>query len=610
MNNFVTPSQELLKGRRALEGMEGVTFIEDWLWHEQRNQWSLRCQLTLPSDGSEFVPRITNWYVFVDATYPWGSIKFYPARKESINHTFPHQTYNFEVKDIQWRTGDLCLDTSVAILGRQEYNSEPFDAFKRLRWHFDRALNWLILASQEKLNNFGDPFELPQFPSLGRKPVLVFAENTLSLDYWSNVDDRVGIVEFGEFQEHFWFVNQFLTLNEEIRYRPSWGKYLRSITLLSTSGIWLLLNELPILQPWQAPITWRELQNVCKTQNFALNAQLKRVLRNFRDGKRHPLLLGFPIPDVIGNSPIQVYWQGILLPVLSNGSQKLSGFRENERGYWFRDQQKFFSGKQPIEWLDTQNWDSAQISTRGQLPQDLASKNVLIIGAGALGSTVAELLVRGGLTNLVLLDHDTLKIGNLVRHTLSLNDLASSKAAALSERLNLISPHAQVQAINKNFPPHIITDSSKVTGCEVIIDCTGSDQLIRELNLFQWGNMQRTFVSLSIGLYAKRLYCFGCQATTFPEEIFRDLIAPWLKRDLDEMGHRKLPREGIGCWHPVFPARIDDIWLLASAAVKQVQTFLKTPFLHPILVTYEQKYENDVFIGINSVRSEVNDDKS
>ncbi|MBL0240398.1 MAG: hypothetical protein IPQ00_07480 [Chloracidobacterium sp.] len=28
------------------------------------------------------------------------------------------------------------------------------------------------------------------------------------------------------------------------------------------------------------------------------------------------------------------------------------------------------------------------------------------------------------------------------------------------------------------------------------------------------------------------------------------------------------PREGVGCWHPVFPARADDIWMWGSIAIK------------------------------------------
>lgn len=35
-----------------------------------------------------------------------------------------------------------------------------------------------------------------------------------------------------------------------------------------------------------------------------------------------------------------------------------------------------------------------------------------------------------------------------------------------------------------------------------------------------------------------------------------------------------MPWEGIGCWHPVFPARADDIALNAALAVKFIESFL------------------------------------
>ena len=41
-----------------------------------------------------------------------------------------------------------------------------------------------------------------------------------------------------------------------------------------------------------------------------------------------------------------------------------------------------------------------------------------------------------------------------------------------------------------------------------------------------------------------------------------------VEKDFAENKNETAPREGIGCWHPVFPARSDDVWLLAATGFK------------------------------------------
>ena len=66
---------------------------------------------------------------------------------------------------------------------------------------------------------------------------------------------------------------------------------------------------------------------------------------------------------------------------------------------------------------------------------------------------MAEHLVRGGVTDLALIDGDPLEAGNLVRHSLTMNELKGNKAEKLMERLNFVSPHARVRAIAKKPLP-------------------------------------------------------------------------------------------------------------------------------------------------------------
>ena len=63
---------------------------------------------------------------------------------------------------------------------------------------------------------------------------------------------------------------------------------------------WIRLRETPVLNPWKGPATWGELREACKGQGLNLDRLLREASKHLRDGSRHALLLGFPIPDRMG----------------------------------------------------------------------------------------------------------------------------------------------------------------------------------------------------------------------------------------------------------------------------------------------------------------------
>jgi hypothetical protein len=79
---------------------------------------------------------------------------------------------------------------------------DPFgDAEARLRWHAERAVQWLEAAASGQLLAVGHPFELPARPQLpleeGKYGRVVHDETTASLTAWSSHYRRTGTVRFG-----------------------------------------------------------------------------------------------------------------------------------------------------------------------------------------------------------------------------------------------------------------------------------------------------------------------------------------------------------------------------------------------------------------------------
>lgn len=330
---------------------------------------------------------------------------------------------------------------------------------------------------------------------------------------------------------------------------------------------------------------------------------LGEVAPRIRDGRPHPLLVGFPIPERVGGPSRRMQWYAAWLPTLSWGDATYPGFRpRREPGYRRRDRSEVLVNSHPIGWQTTENWHPDDVSSRGRLPDDLRSREILLVGAGAIGSAVAELLVRGGVKKLLVVDGQRLEIGNLVRHNLGLDNLHEQKASALARRLNLASPHAEIEAIDGEFPLSKEENREKVLHCDTILDCTGEDSVLRYLKLFPWVG-ERLFASLSLGFGAERMFCFVSCGKTFPLDDYWGAVDPHLRRELEHYPEAELPREGAGCWHPLFPARIDDIWPMAAAAVKVLESAVVELPTEPLLEVFERFEEGGVFAGIRRADS-------
>jgi hypothetical protein len=76
----------------------------------------------------------------------------------------------------------------------------------------------------------------------------------------------------------------------------------------------------------------------------------------------------------------------------------------------------------------------------------LAGAKVAVVGVGALGSQVADLLARAGVGEFVLIDNDIVTPGNRTRHELDLADVGRAKTRAVGERIRRVNPWARFTA--------------------------------------------------------------------------------------------------------------------------------------------------------------------
>ena len=587
---------ELRAGLAAVASLPGVTIQAQPAWNMELQRWYIRCRIAAAVPPGSLVSAETDWYVLVDDHYPNGCIGIYPAKDGGITQTFPHQNYNGAGQaERPWRTGLICTWTSVAPLQRRGYDVEPAEPERNLAWHLERAQAWLELASKNQLVAPGDPYELTYIPNPGKQRI-AFCESPATLGRWQETAIRCGTAAAQTLETDAPII-AITNFNVGRRHPPieqEWRKAIGNNT--SQLVIWVRINKEPALPPWQIPTRWAELRRACRMQDVDLDNLLQTAISN-RTVDNALLLIGFPIPDTIEGPDIRMHWLSLHLPAMASQSP---GFRNNAHGRWLAYKRNAISDSVTLNWLPTENWSYDEVSVRGRLDARAARQRILIIGAGAVGSVFAELLARAGAWDIAIIDSDCLEAGNLVRHTLLMDDIGRSKATALAERLNYAALHSEITAIPVSFPPrNPAQEQNDLTGSyDVIIDTTGADTVAAAMSKFPWDG-DKTFISVSLGIHAQRLFFFTARRPSFPNADFREQLQPWLHKERSTYDLNDFPRDGPGCWHPRHPARIDDVWMLTAAAVKMAeQAIIKPPGTPSLSVLESQTDFAGNFAGI------------
>jgi hypothetical protein len=572
-------------------------------FHKQVDRWVVR--LTLRCDaGAEFVRTVTSWCVVLESTYPFGRISFHPAAEGGITATFPHQSRNTHTGDRRgWRDGRLCLDMPFGGERRLVVIRDPVgDAEERLRWHVERAVEWLHRAANDKLLAPGDPFELPERPHTTVRAWeeirLVHDETPTTLGAWDGRSGSFGIVRFGELRDIDLALAVRSFEDQLGRVVRAWaGRELDDLGERQVNGFWWLWPKPIVLRPWYAPGTWRDLRRIAKTQGIDVDAMLRWLFPRVRGSKNsNILMLGYPMPMHIGEDAGEVHWDALILPRLPKAEGQPRGFRPNARGWWHRDRYGKFGDLIALQYLHSDNWSSERLQARGRLPISVRDRKVALLGVGALGSVLAEMLVRAGVKNIVLIDDDLLEAGNVSRHVATLVDVGELKVTTVARRLRQISPTVRVDELSEKLNGDAKAIEELLDEHDIIIDCTSSDGALAALAT-AWWSIPRVFASFSMGFGGKRLFSFGASGHQFPHDEFARAVRPWLVHEANMWADSDEVFEGAGCWSPLFPARYDDVVLAAATCVKELETLVATRLSTCRFRVFAQSTSDDGFQG-------------
>ena len=137
----------------------------------------------------------------------------------------------------------------------------------------------------------------------------------------------------------------------------------------------------------------------------------------------------------------------------------------------------------------------------------LLKSNVLIVGAGGLGSPIAIYLAALGIGKIGIVDKDNVEISNLSRQIIfTTSDIKKNKSSVAVSKLRKINPDLHLQSFNKNLTMKNINQVAK--NFDLIVD--GSDNfrtrfLINDYCL----EKQKILVSGAISKFDGQVYTFN-----------------------------------------------------------------------------------------------------
>ena len=343
--------------------------------------------------------------------------------------------------------------------------------------------------------------------------------------------------------------------------RPPWGTYVSG--LKATAHVpWVRLDTLPVIQPWQAPATGAELIEAAAAQGVDLVEVLGPAWRQVR-GDVSAVVVGALIPERVGGDDAVMHWQMLRLPTSGKKVAAAKRLRDTEQLAPLLD------GGSALNWVPrTENWHPDVVENRGRLGAAIRSMRVVVVGVGALGSLVADALVRMGVHDVVLADGDLYRAGNGVRHRLALPMIGYGKASALAAVLNRVSPSARVRGFDDAVPGRTPALRQALAEADLVVDCTASDAFLRDVATLGV-RPDAHVVSGSVGLHAERLYVFGDRADAFSAEAFDRWFGPHRQREHVAAEEDGLP-QAAGCWHPVTPVPLDGLMVQAGRFVRRL----------------------------------------
>ncbi len=323
-------------------------------------------------------------------------------------------------------------------------------------------------------------------------------------------------------------------------------------------GLWVYIESEPLIEDGirrKGIKTWSQLQNYLPKEFIKyLYDNFKKLNKFFFFENELFISIGYKIPN---KDSYEIHWDLIKIPKKALPIDSVF-VPVNERD---ESNQKYIGvcNDTLISWGMTTNANYDRFFGRGKLTSKLTNSRILLIGCGAMGSSLAETLVRGGCKSIFIEDFDSVQTGNICRAKYDLQDVDLRKVLALKNKLQNISPYINITSIP--VKANVFSEMEKQFNqtFDYIFDCSTDTEITYLLDNI---NFKGKIFSLSITNKAKNLVC-----------VSGENITKHTKNLYDFTGNESPSYyEGAGCGYPTFEANFNEINTLLNIAIDNINS--------------------------------------
>lgn len=231
------------------------------------------------------------------------------------------------------------------------------------------------------------------------------------------------------------------------------------------------------------PQTYKEFYEV--VTKSGQDHLLKQLAKN---KKIHSLLVfSFLLPNG------ETFYTGINIIYQNSNSKKY--------GHYHIFQNKVMCNK-PLNGVKIENIHKNRVYKRGgnYMSSELSKqeKRIAIVGCGSVGASLSYKLLKSGITNLLLIDPQSLSVSNIGRHLLGQEYVSQKKATATKNFLEKQFIDCNIEAIPEKVENHL----DKLENVDLIITALGNDAPIVEEEILKRSIVKSLPDTLSIWLEA------------------------------------------------------------------------------------------------------------
>jgi len=448
-----------------------------------------------------------------------GSVCFHPDKDDNFERKL-----KAEIVGLKSWINDYYINDKEA--ERYTYLMPPF---------FEKEITIFYFGFNKKKFKKGDFGSFSYSPFQSTTTDLSFIKPTKLLSYF-----RIGFEHFG---------------NDD--WSSDFTKSLTQKTSQVKLGLWCYVEDEPIKDLERKRLivdSWLELQSFLPSKfKSILYKTLKEKQRKYINRDELFILIGYKIPT---EENYETHWNLIKINLKRNPYKK--------RALVVDQDSKNFKFNQ-IVYGRTIKCSYDRFFGRGRLCKELTDSRILIIGIGAIGSCLAEILVRGGSKSLSLDDFDSVETGNLCRANYTLNDINLSKIRSLQQRLRSISPFVNIYSrdLKINLIPSNLIESEFNSHFDIIFDCSTDSEVSYLL-----GSLRLDCTVISLALTNNANYITSVINSSIPNEssILHDVLE----------SNPASFFEGAGCGYPTFNASYNNVNTVLNCAISQIDQTYKS----------------------------------